>query len=211
MSKSNQRTLHVAIVGNTGVGKSTLVNVLKGDEIAEVNNDVKPCTTRKKEYEVVDGNTTYHIWDTRGLNEASEKEVLPIRILKFARILPDADRELKRFLRGKEPSVDLVLLCIDAKKTKVEVHWKIFDKVYVDFCEEGLKVAVVVTRLKEKDFSGPGSEWKGTCKGTAKKVVKEFPDMSLIEAVPEFGELSDKSVNECRGRILTLISKACSR
>ncbi|KAG6374364.1 hypothetical protein JVT61DRAFT_4398 [Boletus reticuloceps] len=118
MSRSNKRALHVAIVGNTGVGKSTLVNVLKGDEIAEVNNDVKPCTTRKKEYEVVDGNTTYHIWDTRGLNEASEKEVLPIRILKFARILPDADRELKRFLRGREPSVDLVLLCIDAKKTR---------------------------------------------------------------------------------------------
>ena len=199
-------TVHVALAGNTGVGKSTLVNVLKGKEIAEVNNNVRPCTTRTMGYEVVEGGTTYCIWDTRGLNEGSEKAALPTRILKRARIIPDADRELKDFLRGKDPRISLVLFCIEAKKIRVNVHWKIYNKIYADFCQKGLKVAVVVTQMGEKDFKG--SEWKGRCKLTARGVVEEFPDARLMEAVPQFVELNDPSVEDCRDRILRLISNA---
>jgi len=206
MSRSNQPIVHVALVGNTGVGKSTLVNVLKGREIAEVNNNVRPCTTRTMKYEVVEGDTTYCIWDTRGLNEGSEKAALATRMLKRARILPDPERELKNFLRGKDPRVNLVLLCIDAKKIRVNVHWKIYNKIYADFCERGLKVAVVVTQMGERDFRS--SEWKGKCKLTATGVVEEFPDARMMEAVPQFEELNDPSVEDCRGRILRLISNA---
>ena len=198
-------TVHVALAGNTGVGKSTLVNVLKGKEIAEVNNNVRPCTTRTTKYEVVEGGTTYCIWDTRGLNEGSEKAVLPT-LRKFVGILPGPERDLKNLLRGKNPKVSLVLLCIEAKKIRVNVHWKIYNKIYVDFCERGLKVAVVVTQMGEKDFKG--SEWKGRCKLTARGVVEEFPDGRLMEAVPQFVELNDPSVEDCRGRILRLISNA---
>jgi predicted GTPase len=182
------------------------VNVLKGNEIAEVNNDVRPCTTRTMQYEVVEGGTRYCIWDTRGLNEGSEKVALPIRVLKFARILPDSERELKSFLRGKNPRVSLVLLCIDAKKIRVNVHWKIYNKIYADFCEKGLKVAVVVTQMGERDFRG--LDWKRTCELTATGVVDEFPDAKLMEAVPSFEELDDPSVKDCRDRILRLISNA---
>ena len=201
-------TVHVALVGNTGVGKSTLVNVLKGRKIAEVNNNVRPCTTRTMQHEVVAGDTRYCIWDTRGLNEGSEKAALHTRALKLARIIPDAERELKKFLRGNNPGVNLVLLCIDARKIRVNVHWKIYNKIYADFCEKGLKVAVVVTQMGERDFKS--SEWKRTCELTAAGVVDEFPDVKLMEAVPMFDseELDDPSVKDCRGRILRLISNA---
>lgn len=183
--------------------------MLKGEEIAEVNNNVIPCTTRTTPYEVVEGDTTYCIWDTRGLNEGSEKAALHTRMLRLARILPDADRELKKFLRGKNPRVNLVLLCIDAKKIRVSLHWKIYNKIYVDFCEKGLKVAVVVTQMGENDFGG--SEWKRTCERMATGIVEEFPDAKLVEAVPTFEEFEDPSVKDCRGRILRLISSACYR
>lgn len=206
---SNQRTVHVALVGTTGVGKSTLVNVLKGEEIAEVNNDVRPCTSHAMQYEVVEGGTKYCIWDTRGLNEASE--AILTRALKFCRLIPDADRELKKLLRGDDPRFNLVLLCVDAKKIRVHVHWKIYNLIYADFCERKLKVAVVATQMGERlglgDFRGPG--WKRTCKETARGVAEEFPDERLMEAVPNFDELDDPNVKECKSRILALISNAC--
>lgn len=197
--------MHVALVGTTGVGKSTLVNVLKGKEIAEVNNNVRPCTTRAMQYEVIEGGTKYCIWDTRGLNEASQG--VPTRALKFFKILPDADRELKKLLRGNNPRFNLVVLCIDAKKIRVDVHWKLFNLIYADFCQRRLKVAVVATQMGERDFRG--AEWKRTCKDTAKGVVEEFPDERLMEAMPKFEELDDPRVKECKSRILTLISNAC--
>ena len=197
--------VHVALVGVTGVGKSTLVNVLMGKAAAEANNNVRPCTTRATRYEVVEGGTTYCIWDTRGLNEGSEA-TLPIRVLRLANIVPDSNRELKRLLRGKNPRVDLVLLCIEAKKIRVKVHWKIYNKIYVDFCKSEKKVAVVVTQMGEKDFRG--SEWKRQCALTARGVVEEFPNAGLMEAVPRFEELDDSRVKDCRDRILGLISNA---
>ncbi|KAF8554582.1 hypothetical protein OG21DRAFT_1508705 [Imleria badia] len=115
-NQPNQPTLHVAVVGNTGVGKSTLVNVLKGKEIAKVDNNVIPCTARTTPYEMEVGRTKYCIWDTRGLNEGSEKAAFFVRWLRRTGILPDADRELKRFLRGRNPSIDLVLLLISVKR-----------------------------------------------------------------------------------------------
>ena len=117
--------MHVALVGMTGVGKSTLVNVLKGEEVAKADNNVKPCTTQAMKYELVERGIEYRIWDTRGLNEASEGAL--VRLGKFCRILPDADRELKKLLRGNDPRFNLVLLCIDAKKIRVNVHWKVYN------------------------------------------------------------------------------------
>lgn len=199
--------MNVAIVGNTGVGKSTLVNVLKGERIAAVDNNVRPCTTRTMSYDVVEGGTRYRIWDTRGLNEGSEKSAPITGLLRLLGVLPDAEREVRKFLRGRNPSVNFVLLCIDARKIKVEVHWKIYNKIYVDFCERGVKVAVVVMQLGERDIRS--SEWKRTCQVTSGGIVDNFPDARWMEAVPRFDELSDPSVKDCRGRILRLISDAC--
>lgn len=179
-----------------------------GREVTEVNNNVKPCTTRTKDHYVVDGGTTYCVLDTRGLNEGSERAPLVIRMLKLAGILPDAEREVKKLLRRRSPGVDLVLLCIGAEKIRRNIAWKIYNKVYVDLCDRGLKVAVVVTQMGETDFN---SEWRETCKRAAMGVVEKFPDARLMEAVPMFEKLNDRRVRECRGKILKLISEACSR
>ncbi|KAF8843721.1 hypothetical protein BDN67DRAFT_113856 [Paxillus ammoniavirescens] len=142
-SRQTRPTINVAVVGITGAGKSTLVNVLKGSHDAEANNDVEPCTIKTTPYEVVEAEATYRIWDTRGLHEPSqEAATTPLqRFLNFFRISPDADHQLKKFLRGTDPKINLVLLCIDGSKIAVKTHWKVYTKVHV----KRIKVAVVVT------------------------------------------------------------------
>ncbi|KAF9223728.1 hypothetical protein BS17DRAFT_671025, partial [Gyrodon lividus] len=84
---------NVALAGATGVGKSTLVNILKGSMVAKANYESGPCTTKATRYEVVEAGTTYCIHDTRGLNEASVQGAISFQsFLKFLRILPDAER-----------------------------------------------------------------------------------------------------------------------
>lgn len=177
------------------------MNVLKGKEIAEVNNGMEPCITKTTQYEVVEGDTRYCIWDTRGLNEAWWHTAISTP----PRIIPDSDGEVKRLLRGSDPRIDLVLFCIDAKKIGVEGHWKIYDKVYSDFCERKLKVALVVTRMAESSIRRHA--WKRTCQVMAEEVGTSL-DKELMEAVPKFEDLNDPRVEECKSRILRLISNS---
>jgi len=202
---SGHRTIHVALIGVTGVGKSSIVNVLTGKAIAQVDNGVKPCTTKAKGYEVVKADTTYCIWDTRGLNEGKELEKGSLASSWMGQLLGfDAESKLKKLLHDKNP--DLALLCVDAKKTGNSDHWSIYDNIFANLPER-MKVAVVVTRLRGGDLQD--STWKERCEANARGVFKEFPGASMIEGVPEFNKLDDQEVKDSRDRILTLISESC--
>ncbi|KAF9245015.1 hypothetical protein BU15DRAFT_71366 [Melanogaster broomeanus] len=78
--------------GETGVGKSSIINLILGvDNRATTSRDAAPCTTGFTPYDVALWGTTYRLWDTPGLNEASR--------FKFS--VPPSERALKKFLRDK--------------------------------------------------------------------------------------------------------------
>ncbi|KAH0833071.1 hypothetical protein J3R83DRAFT_12062 [Lanmaoa asiatica] len=187
----------------TGVGKSTLVNVLSGSNRAQVTNDVTPCTAQPDRYDIEEEGVRYTLWDTRGLNEAWEQEARGplVRFLKLLRVLPDADHELRNFLRGKDPKITLILFCIEAEKIRVDAQWKNYAKIYVKFCKRKIKVAVMVTRM---DWNTWDTDWRRTCEDMAMEVVGEVPDARLVEAVPTFERLED--TRDCRSKILRLVS-----
>ncbi|KAF8844616.1 hypothetical protein BDN67DRAFT_977911 [Paxillus ammoniavirescens] len=189
--------INVALVGITGVGKSTLVNILKGSEVARANNDTNPCTLEATPYEVVDSGTTYRIWDTRGLNEASWKVFswLPW-------VSNDANAQLKNLLRGNNSTkIDVVLLCIERAKIQIASHWGVHTEIPTN-----IKVAVVVTRMGIGDIGS--SEWKGTCKDAANRKGVVL-NTNLVEGVPMFTgrDFQEQKIKDCRGKILALISR----
>ncbi|KAG9316170.1 P-loop containing nucleoside triphosphate hydrolase protein [Chiua virens] len=63
------KDLHVLLFGETGVGKSSLINLLAGWQIASVSPDSAPCTLDASEYQFQLGTTTIRLWDTVGLEE----------------------------------------------------------------------------------------------------------------------------------------------
>ncbi|KIJ19196.1 hypothetical protein PAXINDRAFT_69879 [Paxillus involutus ATCC 200175] len=59
--------LHIMLIGETGVGKSSLVNLLAGWQIAEVSPDTTGCTLDATEYQFQLGPSIIRLWDTVGL------------------------------------------------------------------------------------------------------------------------------------------------
>ncbi|KAH7884409.1 hypothetical protein F5I97DRAFT_1929280 [Phlebopus sp. FC_14] len=167
----------VLLVGQTGVGKSTVINMIRGVQegsngSAEVKNDVRPCTVSARDYRTTLDGREFRLWDTRGLDEAlehpnnSDQAVGWLR--RVLRMVPACDRELKdhcqRVLNDR-PST-LLIWCIDASKISIPAHWQQFRKVYVDFCGRRVAPAVVVTRVPQNWTV----DWKGKCKEQLEKL-----------------------------------------
>jgi predicted GTPase len=64
--------LHIMLFGETGVGKSSLINLLTGWHAAEVSPNFGACTMDAKEYQFQLGPTIIRLWDTVGLEEPEE-------------------------------------------------------------------------------------------------------------------------------------------
>jgi len=96
---------NIIVFGQTGAGKSSLINMLAGELRAKESNGATGCTSSNNSIEISKGwpdgtQTTYTIWDTPGLNEGEHGNV-PVRA---------AVTNLSDLFR--EHSVDLIILYV---------------------------------------------------------------------------------------------------
>ena len=160
--------IDVIIVGQTGVGKSSLINMIIGvpdgsAEAAKVSNGVRPCTTQTTVYSTsLETGLRCRLWDTRGLDESvGTNYVWPMAKMmdRIRQLASQQVRELKETLRDRTGvTIPILVWCIDATRIDVPVHWQQFHKVYVEYCERKAIPVVVITR-------GPprATDWETKC------------------------------------------------
>src|SRR6266540_4060722 len=66
---------NVIIFGTTGSGKSSLVNMIVGKNVAPTSNGGGGCTLQNRDYDAVIDNNTFRIYDTIGLNQHEQGRV----------------------------------------------------------------------------------------------------------------------------------------
>jgi GTPase SAR1 family protein len=126
---------NVILFGEAGAGKSSIVNMIVGDNVAKVSNSAEGCTFKSYPYEATIGTTTFVIYDTAGLNEGDQG-----RVPHWTAI-----QELYTLIRRLD-GVSLLIYCMRGRvKDNAKANWTLFNKV---ICGEKVPILAVVTGLE---------------------------------------------------------------
>ena len=154
---------NVIFIGETGSGKSSIINLIAGCNHAAVSPDVTPCTNAFALYDVSIRGRTYRLWDTPGLSETSRSTL-------FGQSSQMTEHSLKRFLqaRRRRGELDLLVLCVRGGRAH-----QAMSRIYKTFCSTsrriGIPVVIAVTHLERvqpaMDYWWPNNERELTSLG----------------------------------------------
>ena len=105
-NKEEEKSFTILIIGQTGSGKSTLVNNLLGEQVAKVGYGVKSQTSTIKEYSYAIQGIPITLYDTPGLQDSRNKE-MEKRVLE----------EIKSKIKGKP--ISLIIFCFKITETRI--------------------------------------------------------------------------------------------
>lgn len=74
ITESRGKSLEILITGRTGTGKSTLVNALVGEKVAEEGRGLGPKTDKVTGYRKTIGGCNVVVWDSPGLQDGTTNE-----------------------------------------------------------------------------------------------------------------------------------------
>ena len=199
-----EQTLKILVCGKTGTGKSSLLNVLLGQQLFEiggpgdtehfkfgaVTQDVIPkCASMQ--------NTLLEIFDTPGLQDGTEKD---------AQYLENMHKKCK--------NVNLVLYCIDMTITR----WAEQDIMTTNLLTKKFgagfwkKAVLVLTKANIVKPRSSGDDDKMFCKTVYDNFVKKFQAQLIEQEVPEdiARNIPTVAAGSYSDRCLPYVSKAVS-
>lgn len=202
-SSSKREEKNVVIFGESGSGKSSIINVIAQKQVAKTSNDALGCTSESKRYSVDISGQKFALFDTVGLNEGTAGTVPPKQAKRQLKSLLD------KLLSHKSPSdgIDLIVYCV-RNTTAPRVILDAYDTVYSGTCrKKGVPIVVVVTGLESET---PMENWWDSHKETFSSLhlaghacvttIQDYPGIpeDLTRRVAQSGEiLRDLVMNKC--------------
>ena len=96
-------SVNIFVTGKTGTGKSSLVNGVVGQPVADEGSTLDPNTDKVTKYQCVVGNIVVNVWDSPGLQDGTNRE-------------PEYIEDIKR--NCTPDVVDLYIYCIRMSETR---------------------------------------------------------------------------------------------
>jgi GTPase Era involved in 16S rRNA processing len=126
---------------DTGAGKSSLINLMAGKEVACTSPDTQRCTMHWQEYNIDFGDTSYTVFDTVEL-EAPEPGMK-----EYLEFVDSAYRLIERL--DKQGGIDLLLFCVrtDRVTATPQNNYKLFH----DFLgDKKIPIVLAITNLERE-------------------------------------------------------------
>ena len=189
---------NIVIFGESGSGKSSLVNLVTGSPYAKVSPDAEGCTTQCKKYTFSQDAAQYYLWDTPGLKEPRSK------VKDQAPVIAEC-YSLVRYL-ADHGGANLLVYCISGMKdvqvpsvppSTLQSHYRLFHEIFF----RGVPLIIVVTHLDSKERR---EEWWKTNEEKLKHVEISISGHVCVTAC----ETSDK---ESATDVRRMLLEKCSR
>ena len=136
-----KRTFHVILFGDSGAGKSSVINLAVGKPVAAVSDGLNGCTLDYRSYEINTGSHQFLVWDTVGFNGIHfGHDVCGTAIGNAVRLIRD--------LRN-QGGVDLLVFC--KKNGRLSPSELSSLRLFQEFlCEDQVPVAFIITHLERQ-------------------------------------------------------------
>jgi predicted GTPase len=169
--------LNVLLFGETGVGKSSIINLIMGCDVAETSPDAEICTLQRTPYEVNLGDRRFKLWEVSSIESM---DFFQARFTKWR--LKNSYKKLY-----KDDGVYLLLYCMRGSKAQRALvrDYKFFTDIVgtTATVAGGVPVAAVVTSLEDypKDMDG----WWAKNKDNLGSLGMRFNAHACITSLPD--------------------------
>ena len=143
--RMKEQQINLMITGATGVGKSSTINALFGEEVAKVGTSVNPETMGIDKYEL----DNLVIWDTPGLGDGKEAD----------------NRHSKRIIdklyekdKNGNLLIDLVLVILDGGSRDLGTSYELINNVIIPNLGENKENRILVA-INQADVAMKGKYW----------------------------------------------------
>ncbi|KDQ59833.1 hypothetical protein JAAARDRAFT_33406 [Jaapia argillacea MUCL 33604] len=194
-------TANVIVFGESGAGKSSVINMVAGRDVANTSSGATGCTFRSEQHVVSTPHVTMNIFDTVGLNEGSEGTVQSA----------DAIKNLYKLVRSMEDGVNLLVYVVKGPRIKESTsnNYRMF---YEAFCQKKVPIVLVITGLENE--SDPDDWWRKNFV-TFRKYRMEFSGQACVTATrgkqnSQGRCVFQKEYDDSVPKVVDLITQRCS-
>ncbi|KAG1737395.1 P-loop containing nucleoside triphosphate hydrolase protein [Suillus lakei] len=147
---SRNKHANIVLFGQAGVGKSSLVNLMAGKDVAGTSMDLKSCTMQWQEYPIEFDGKSYKVFDTVGLEEPQ------LGIPQYLDAVENAYSLIQALER--QGGIDLLLFCMRAGRltATLQNNYRLFHEF---LCDKKVPTVVVITYL-ENEVGEMDAWWK---------------------------------------------------
>lgn len=130
---------NVIVFGETGSGKSSIVNMVAGHYCTDASNRATGCTFDAECHTVNILGSPFNMYDTAGLDEGESAKV-PTQT---------AIINLYRLIKNLDTGVNLLIFCMRAPRIKdsASKNWKLFHEI---ICQKKVPIIIAITGLEEE-------------------------------------------------------------
>lgn len=194
---------NVVIFGDSGSGKSSVINAIAQTQLAKTSSSATGCTFAYQRHRVEISGQTFVLFDTAGLNEGTAGTVPAAK----------ADENLKSLLHElmspKSDGIGLLVYCVRSTRARRALirNYNIF---YSGICRKKVPIVVVVTGLEnEPDMES----WWVANEKEFKSRGMHFEDHACVTTLHKHSGISDiftRRIEESSETLRNLVVKNCS-
>lgn len=186
----------IVLFGEAGAGKSSVVNLIAGKEIATTSNDMQRCTLHWKDHTIDFGGESYTVFDTVGLEEPQ------LGIKGYLESVENAYRLIKEL--DQQGGIDLLLFCIRAGRlsSAIQSNYRLFHEF---LCEKKVPIVLVFTHLERE--MRMEDWWERQQSAFEKAYGIRVTDHACITAANRMDGRHKQLYEESRGAVRDLVKK----